>query len=114
MNDAGTDGLACVGLGIDQIRRRSYATSHTRYRVPEMRYTVRQLMYRYVHETHVRTREAVQVYSHIERTSSGYGCTQTARAYATCSFSQRWRAMLSTACGHNVLDVRVAQVEVES
>jgi len=46
VNDAGIDGHTCAGLGIDQIRLRSYATSHTRYRVDEtftgvqvMRYT---------------------------------------------------------------------------
>ena len=49
VNDAGIDGHTCVGLGIDHIRLRSYATSHTRYRVDEtgvqvMRCTVRQSM----------------------------------------------------------------------
>jgi len=58
VNDAGTDGLACVGLGIDQIRLRH--TRHTRYRVPEMRCTVRQLMYRCVHETCGNERGSVQ------------------------------------------------------
>ena len=58
VNDAGIDGHTCVGLGIDHIRLRSYASSHTRYRVDEtgvqvMRCTVRQSMYRYVHEIHV-------------------------------------------------------------
>jgi len=47
VNNAGTDGLTYVSLGIDQIRLRSYATSHTRYRVDEtgvqeMKCTVRQ------------------------------------------------------------------------
>jgi len=49
VNDAGIDGHTCVGLGIDQIRLRSYAISHTRYRVDETgvqvrRCTVRQSM----------------------------------------------------------------------
>jgi len=49
VNDAGIDGHTCVDLGIDQISLRSYATSHTRYRVDEtgvqmMRCTVRQSM----------------------------------------------------------------------
>ena len=52
VNSAGTDGLACVNqLGIDQIRLRSYTTSHTRYKVDETgvqetRCTVKQSMYR--------------------------------------------------------------------
>ena len=58
VRDADIDGHACVGLGIDQIKLRSYAISHTRYRVDETgvqvrRFTVRQSMYRYVHEIHV-------------------------------------------------------------
>ena len=79
-----------------------------------MRYTVRQLMYRYVHETHVRTREAVQVYSHIERTSSGYIWMHTDCQSIHHVFILTEVEASALNCGHNVLDARAAQVEGES
>ena len=55
-------------------------------------------------------REAV--YSHTERKSLGCGSTQTARAFHVFILTEVEASALN--CGHNVLDVRVAQVEGES
>jgi len=43
--------------------------------------------------------------------SLGYGCTQTARAYILHVFILTEVEASALNCGHNVLDVRVAQVE---
>ena len=54
------------------------------------------------------------VYSHTGRTSSGSGCTQTARAYILHVFILMEVEASALNYGHNVLDVGVAQVEGES